>query len=55
MVKCPVCDSKVDKLKPLYQKEHVEEKIKTLSKKIIILKKKQLELEDSIQDIDLQT
>ena len=49
--KCPVCDSPVDKLKPLYQKEHVEEKIKTLSKKIIILKKKQSELEDSIETL----
>jgi exonuclease SbcC len=49
--KCPVCDSPVDKLKPLYQKEHVKEKIKTLSKKIIILKNKQFKLEDSIKTL----
>ena len=50
--KCPVCDSPVDKLKPLYQKEHVEEKIKILSEKIITLKKKQSKLEDSIESLN---
>ena len=48
--KCPVCDSSVDKLTPLYQKEHVEEKIKTLGEKIVILEKKQSELENSIEE-----
>ena len=48
--KCPVCDSPVDKLKPLYQKEHVEEKIKMLGEKIVILEKKQSELENSIEE-----
>ena len=49
--KCPVCDSSVDKLTPLYQKEHVEEKIKTLGEKIVILEKKQSELENSIEKV----
>ena len=35
--KCPVCDSKVDHLNPLFQKEHVEEEIKTLGEKLIQL------------------
>jgi len=48
--KCPVCDSKVDHLNPLFQKEHVKEEIKTLGEKIGSLEKKQSELENSIDD-----
>ena len=50
--KCPVCDSKVDHLNPLFQKEHVEEEIKTLDEKILELEKKQAELEYSIEEIN---
>jgi len=50
--KCPVCDSKVDHLNPLFQKEHVEEEIKTLNEKILELEKEQSELEDSIEEIN---
>ena len=48
--KCPVCDSKVDHLNPLFQKEHVEEGIRDLDQKIVQLKRKQSELENSIRD-----
>ena len=48
--KCPVCDSKVDHLNPLFQKKHVEEEIKDLDEKIVQLERKQSELENSIQD-----
>jgi len=48
--KCPVCDSKVDHLNPLFQKEHVEEEIRTLGEKLIQLEKKQSELENLIQE-----
>ena len=48
--KCPVCDSKVDHLNPLFQKEHVEEGIRDLDQKIVQLERKQSELEKSIQD-----
>ena len=48
--KCPVCDSKVDHLNPLFQKEHVEEEIRDLDEKIVQLERKQSELENSIQD-----
>ena len=48
--KCPVCDSKVDHLNPLFQKEHVEEEIRDLDQKIVQLERKQSELEKSIQD-----
>ena len=50
--KCPVCDSKVDHLNPLFQKEHLEEEIKTLNRKISQTKEKQVELEDSIEKIN---
>ena len=50
--KCPVCDSKVDHLNPLFQKEHLEEEIKTLDRKISQTKEKQAELEDSIEKIN---
>ena len=48
--KCPVCDSKVDHLNPLFQKEHVEEEIRTLGQKLIHLEDKKLELENLIQE-----
>ncbi|AJA92639.1 chromosome segregation protein SMC [Candidatus Nitrosopelagicus brevis] len=50
--KCPVCDSKVDHLNPLFQKEHLEEEIKTLDRKISQTKEKQVELEDSIEKVN---
>ena len=50
--KCPVCDSKVDHLNPLFQKEHLEEEIKTLNEKISQAKEKQVELESSIEEIN---
>ena len=50
--KCPVCDSKVDHLNPLFQKEHVEEEIKALDEKISELENKQSELENSIAEIN---
>ncbi|MDA0755758.1 MAG: AAA family ATPase [Crenarchaeota archaeon] len=52
--KCPVCDSKVDHLNPLYQKEHVKEEIKTLGEKIIQLEEKQSELENLIQERNVE-
>tara|TARA_B100000073_G_scaffold83272_1_gene63887 strand:- start:190 stop:2271 length:2082 start_codon:yes stop_codon:yes gene_type:complete len=52
--KCPVCDSKVDHLNPLFQKAHLEEEIKTLDVKISQTKEKQVELEDSIEKINAE-
>lgn len=37
--KCPVCDSKVERLNPLFQEEHLREKIKTLQAEIIVKEK----------------
>jgi len=36
--KCPVCDSLVDHLKPLFQKKHIEEEIEVIQKKVLELK-----------------
>ncbi|WP_428327240.1 AAA family ATPase [Nitrosopumilus sp.] len=33
--KCPVCDSNVEKLNPLFQKEHLKQEIKSLEEQII--------------------
>ena len=34
--KCPVCDSKVEKLNPLFQEEHLREEIRILQEEIIV-------------------
>jgi exonuclease SbcC len=38
--KCPVCDSTVDHLKPLFQKKHIEDEIDGIEKKIAELENK---------------
>ena len=46
--KCPVCDSTVDHLKPLFQKKHIEDEIKGIGKKIEKLENEKDELEQNI-------
>ena len=46
--KCPVCDSTVDHLKPLFQKKHIEDEIKEIEKKIEKLENEKDELEQNI-------
>jgi len=46
--KCPVCDSTVDHLKPLFQKKHIEDEIKEIEKEIEKLENKKGELEQNI-------
>ena len=36
---CPVCDSKVEKLNPLFQEEHIEEEIKKLNEELSLAEK----------------
>jgi len=36
--KCPVCDSSVDHLKPLFQKKHIEDELDVIGKKVVELK-----------------
>jgi len=46
--KCPVCDSTVNHLKPLFQKKHIEDEIKEIEKKIEKLENEKGELEQNI-------
>ncbi len=49
--KCPVCDSTVDHLKPLFQKKHIEDEIKEIEKKIEKLENEKDELEQNIDSL----
>jgi len=49
--KCPVCDSTVDHLKPLFQKKHIEDEIKEIEKRIEKLEDKKNELEQNIDSL----
>jgi len=49
--KCPVCDSTVDHLKPLFQKKHIEDEIKEIEKKIEKLENEKNELEQNIESL----
>ena len=37
--KCPVCDSDVEKLNPLFQEEHLKQELKTIQDQIILKEK----------------
>jgi len=45
--KCPVCDSLVDHLKPLFQKKHIEEEIEVIQKKVLELEHEKDEFEQN--------
>jgi len=45
--KCPVCDSTVDHLKPLFQKKHIEDELDVIEKKVVGLENKKEELEQN--------
>jgi len=45
--KCPVCDSTVDHLKPLFQKKHIEDELDVIEKKVVELENKKEELEQN--------
>ena len=56
--KCPVCDSSVEHLNPLFREEHLKEELDTLKKKITSLEKqvktfqeKRLEFEEKLDKI----
>ena len=49
--KCPVCDSTVNHLKPLFQKKHIEEELDAIEKKVVELQNKKAELEQNITDL----
>jgi exonuclease SbcC len=45
--KCPVCDSTVDHLKPLFQKKHIEDELDAIEKKVVELENKKEGLEQN--------
>ncbi|NWK06096.1 SMC family ATPase [Marine Group I thaumarchaeote] len=49
--KCPVCDSTVDHLKPLFQKKHIEDEIKEIENKTEKLENEKDELEQNIDSL----
>jgi len=49
--KCPVCDSTVEHLKPLFQKKHIEDEIKEIEKKIGKLEDEKNEHEQNIDSL----
>jgi len=49
--KCPVCDSTVDHLKPLFQKKHIEDEIKEIKNKTKKLENEKDELEQNIDSL----
>ncbi len=55
--KCPVCDSDVEKLNPLFQEEHLKQEITSLKEKIVLIEKerdvynqKKKEFSEKLQD-----
>ena len=49
--KCPVCDSSVNHLKPLFQKKHIEDEIQEIEKKITQLENEKDKLEKNIDSL----
>ena len=49
--KCPVCDSTVDHLKPLFQKKHIEDEIKEIENKTEKLENEKDKLEQNIDSL----
>ena len=45
--RCPVCNTEVDQLNPLFQKDHLKTEIKSIEEKIVQLQKEKSRLEES--------
>lgn len=53
--KCPVCDSKVDHINPLFEEEHLRTELETLKKKNEILAQEEIANQNKKKEIDLKT
>lgn len=53
--KCPVCDSKVDHINPLFEEEHLRLELETLRKKGKILSQEEVANQKKKEEIDLKT
>ena len=52
--KCPVCDSKVDKLNPLFEEEHLRLELEMLKKKIEVFAKDDAVIQNKKREFDLK-
>ena len=52
--KCPVCDSEVDHLNPLFQKKHIENELEGIKKKVETLENGKGKLDDTIEKLSEQ-
>jgi exonuclease SbcC len=52
--KCPVCDSKVDKLNPLFEEAHLRTELETLKKKIELYAKDDVTSQNKKRELDLK-
>ncbi|MGI0087521.1 MAG: AAA family ATPase [Nitrosotalea sp.] len=53
--KCPVCDSKVDHINPLFEEEHLRIELETLRKKGEILAQEEVSNQNKKKEMDLKT
>jgi exonuclease SbcC len=53
--KCPVCDSKVDHINPLFEEEHLRVELEILRKKNEVLAKEEIVNQNKKNEIDLKT
>lgn len=52
--KCPVCDSKVDHINPLFEQEHLRAELEALTKKTEVLSKDEVAAQNKKKEIDLK-
>jgi len=52
--KCPVCDSKVDRLNPLFEEEHLRIELETLKKNTELFTKEEAAIQSKKRELDLK-
>jgi exonuclease SbcC len=52
--KCPVCDSKVDKLNPLFDEKHITSELESLKKKTELLAKDNITIQSKKKELDMK-
>ncbi|MDE1765273.1 MAG: AAA family ATPase [Thaumarchaeota archaeon] len=52
--KCPVCDSKVDRINPLFEQEHLRAELDILTKKMEVVSKEEAASQSKKKEIDLK-
>lgn len=52
--RCPVCDSKVDHINPLFEQEHLRRELEALTKKVEVLSKDEIAAQNKKKENDLK-